>query len=148
MKKLRYGLVGLLGLLNLVQAHDDEVGGRKRARSPAPTAATYRSDRSEDLDPLYQGQYVIVSGDGVVHIHQRIHPNFRGPQKEGTQFFSRVSGVTYMNGKYYCQVGEPIFEHEMVFWKLKEIQESDVPFVPQPVEIRLTEDPYEIVSGS
>lgn len=141
MKKLFYGLMGLWGLLNLVQAHDNEVVGSKRTRSPEPTATTHRAHRSEDLEPLYQGQYVTVKSDGKVHIHQKRYPVF----KDNPQFFACSDDITYMNGKYYHEVGAPVIRDEMIFWNQEEIEPSDVPFVAQPVEAQLTDEPYAIV---
>lgn len=145
MSKLYYCIIGLLGLLNLAQAQDDAVSDRKRPREQYSFAARAGGDGvREDVSLQYAGQYVVVDHNGVVHINQKMYPDFR--MNEGTQFFTCDDEITYSNGKYYHQVGEPIFRDEMVFWDLEEIELSDIPFVPQPVEARLTENPYEIVA--
>ena len=133
----------LLSLLSLAQASDEVVSGCKRARSPVHTVED--SIDRETSAPLYTGRYVIVDHDGKVHIHQKIYPNFRGIHREGTQFFACADDISYHNGKYYHSVGDPIIQDEMIGWKIEEIKESDVPFVAQPVEAKLTDDPYEIV---
>ena len=145
MTKLHYCILGLLMTLGLSQASEDIVSARKRPRSPVPAAVGSDSSDHEASSPIYKGEYVTVSNDGKVHIHQKIYPNFRGIHKENHQFFTRMDGISYMNGRYY-RLGKSIPDDFLPMWEMEEIQESDVPFVAQPVEAQLTDDPYEIVS--
>ena len=148
-KKIYYFIIGLCGLLSIAQATDDtdnahQESKRHRSEFKSPSLSMDRDKKNEDILNLYQGSHVTVSPNGKVSIHQERYPEFH--KNEGTQFFTCDDEITYRDGKYYHQVGEPFFRDELIFWNLEEIALSDIPFVPQPVEAQLTDTPYEIVA--